>query len=98
MNEEIVKKILKDHGPGLVTMGECKICGYLKWKSTTHETPPFKDLIVREEIDECPRCTEVFRRAPEIFHWVLSVISHHEETRYHGLLCESKQIVIEDRG
>jgi hypothetical protein len=65
-------------GRGHVYLEECLFCGYLSWQKTAIEEP--KALTVESmRALTCPRCTEVFHRAPEIASWVLGVVEKVQE-------------------
>jgi ribosomal protein L32 len=57
---------------GTVTFSECPLCGHLEWHSTSCSGDGIE--VVSDE--NCPKCREVSTRSPEIFNWVLNVISH----------------------
>lgn len=84
LTPEFVDQLIRDHGPGLVEIVECPICGRFEWVSTRKADSatgePFPNSISirlrRPNFDDppCMRCTIVHDRAPEVFRWVLGVI------------------------
>ena len=64
------KGFASQYGKGLVTLMECKVCGYLEWHSTREAGP---DDVIVIGMEYCNRCQQVARRNPEVYEWVLSV-------------------------
>lgn len=66
--------MLSHHGDGRHTFDECKVCGWVGWRST-ERTAPTEIVIVEQPpgFMGCPLCAEVQQRAPETFRWVTGV-------------------------
>jgi len=62
---------------GTVTFRQCRFCGHLEWVSTSAEGPARIVVEPMNSIEGCRPCVEVSRRNPEIFDWVLNVVTHH---------------------
>ena len=67
---------------GHVTLTECDVCGYIDWLSTATREP--KGFAVVPLDRQCPRCTEVQWRAPEVANWVFAVIAKSQEDATHN--------------
>lgn len=73
--EEHVALIDYSARPGVSTFGVCNICGYAQWQHTEKAEPITNGTkFVWAESSECPKCTEVWRRAPEVFIWTIQCI------------------------
>lgn len=59
----------------------CPLCGYLHWNM--NETREADDVVIDGElaVDRCPRCADVFQRAPEIVRWVIAVLSYKDRCK-----------------
>lgn len=82
LNEHAVERAQADHGPGLVQYRECDLCGSITWVSTDTTAQPgikvtrFTPHTNTTEYDrQCQRCLQAHARAPELFRWVIGVIS-----------------------
>ncbi len=76
--------LLKRHGlfgqpraTCIVMMHECGVCGHLAWAGTN---PAETNSVIAEErnkfgTDTCPRCADVYARAPEVTAWVTYVVA-----------------------
>lgn len=62
---------------GHVTLTECDVCGYLEWVSTAPKEPKGFTVVLLDS--DCPRCSEVLQRAPEVATWVFAVIAKNQE-------------------
>ena len=62
-------------GKGMVTIATCKICGYMVWKSTDPNGIFGHTVENFESPEECPRCSVVIRRVPELFEWVCETVA-----------------------
>lgn len=70
--EEMYQMAIKKHLPGLVTLQECDICGYLDWSSTASREPDGYRIEPRH--GGCRKCDEAAMRAPELAQWVMNVV------------------------
>lgn len=65
--------------PGLTTFGVCNLCGYAQFASETEERDAEDKIIagtkfVWADSKDCPKCVDVWRRAPEVFVWVIQAL------------------------
>ena len=56
-------------------VGICELCGRCRWQSCTDKGKGFKVVVEVQGYPSCEKCQEVSHRAPEIFIWVLRVLS-----------------------
>ena len=75
------RKILQAHGPGAVTMRQCLLCGYLEWVCSARDKPSEVCIEEMMMLGDCPRCTVVMQRAPEIYEWMCGIVQHLHATR-----------------
>jgi len=61
-------------GKGLVVLKECKTCGMLNFGSLTSGEQDAVHVEPLENARDCPRCMNVFNRAPEVYDWVMSAL------------------------
>lgn len=60
---------------GLVTLKECKVCGNIEWVSTSADGSGYVIEPIESFDDPCGLCRSVAERAPEVYGWVLQVVS-----------------------
>lgn len=80
---QYAERMIKLHGPGLVTMSECEVCGWRNWASSRRTEPdgtPIPDQVVIEPMEtwdgiRCPRCVQAHARGPEVVEWMCGVIA-----------------------
>ena len=75
--DSVIEKFAKDKNieadKGHFSIGECNICGTLALTEVDSEKPRGFDLV--ELGRDCPNCTDVQRRSPETFFWVLNTLA-----------------------
>ena len=65
--------------PGVSTFGVCNLCGFAQFVSETEEKGTDWKIIagtkfVWADSKDCPKCVDVWRRAPEVFVWTIQCL------------------------
>ena len=63
----------EQYGHGTLEVDRCPLCGSMRLSSyQRHDTDAVTIRDMRSP-EECARCEEIMRRAPEIFRWIVGV-------------------------
>ena len=65
----------RTHPGSYVSLEECFICGFLRYIGWDPSKPEGYSIEETTSPADCPICSEVLRRFPEIFQWVLTVVA-----------------------
>ena len=72
--EKVVSQFAKEQNipddKGHFTLGECDFCGTIALTDLKKDLPRSFDLIKLGK--DCPNCSEVHRRCPEVFMWTMN--------------------------
>jgi hypothetical protein len=75
------ERLQEIHGPGLVVMRRCFLCGYMEFASSHPAEPSGIRIDGMERLENCVRCTEIHQRNPEVFEWICGVVQYLHEQR-----------------
>lgn len=63
----------------LVVFRVCRVCGNAVFESSQALGMGFRVDLEDLSQSDCTPCTEVFRRTPELYRWVIGVIVHQQD-------------------
>jgi hypothetical protein len=73
--------LARENRPGHHHFSCCSLCGFIRWRSSDLNKPDDVTMDEDNDVAHCSRCSQVMQRSPEIFEWVIAVMSFKERRK-----------------